>query len=317
MNEPWIIYGLVAFAAVLAIESLYWLMFSLRGENKAINRRLALSRSSQGGAAEVLDILRNERGVSDLSNPSLSRLNDFLVQTGLRLSKTSLALWVVGLAVAIAAILYALAINPLIAGAVGLLLAVALVALFLARARRKRIERFAQQLPDALDVIVRGLRVGHPFSSAIDLVAREMQDPIGSELGITADEMTFGQSIVTAVSNLYRRVGQEDLMFLAIAVGVQSQTGGNLADVLARLATLMRERITMALKIRALSAEGRLSGWFLTVMPFLLYGIVQFLSPNYYKEFFESAAFIPAVIYIVAALVISNVAIYRMVNFKV
>ena len=86
-----------------------------------------------------------------------------------------------------------------------------------------------------------------------------MRDPIGTELGITADEMTFGQDIITAVTNLHRRVGQEDLLFLAIAVSVQTQTGGNLADVLARLASLMRERITMTLKIKALSAEGRLS----------------------------------------------------------
>jgi tight adherence protein B len=109
-----------------------------------------------------------------------------------------------------------------------------------------------------------------------------MRDPIGTELGITADEMTFGQDVVTAVSNLYRRVGQEDLVFLAIAVSVQSQTGGNLADVLARLATLMRERVTMRLKIKALSAEGRLSGWFLSAMPFILFGAIQLVATDYF-----------------------------------
>ena len=177
-----------------------------------------------------------------------------------------------------------------IAAGIGLIVAPALVGLYLARARRKRIERFAQQLPDALDIIVRGLRVGHPFSSAIELVAREMRDPIGSELGITADEMTFGQDIVSAVTNLYRRVGQEDLVFLAIAVSVQSQTGGNLAEVLARLSTLMRERVTMQLKIKALSAEGRLSGWFLSAMPFVLFGVVSLIR----QELFQRVAGQPA-----------------------
>jgi tight adherence protein B len=203
------------------------------------------------------------------------------------------------------------------AAGIGLIGAPALVGLYLSITRRRRIERFAQQLPDSLDIIVRGLRVGHPFSSAIELVAREMRDPIGSELGITADEMTFGQDVVTAVSNLYRRVGQEDLVFLAIAVSVQSQTGGNLADVLARLATLMRERVTMRLKIKALSAEGRLSGWFLSAMPFILFGAIQLVATDYFGGLKGSPFLVPALVYGLTSLILANIAIYRMVNFKV
>jgi len=316
MNELWIIYGLVSTAAILAIESIYWLVFELRGKKKTINRRLALTERSQT-RSQVLDILRRERGFSDFDSPGLTRLNDFLVQTGLRVSKTALALWTVMAAVAIGFLLFELSLPIWMAAGVGLFASPALVGLYLARARSKRIERFAVQFPDGLDIIVRGLRVGHPFSSAIELVAREMPDPIGSELGITADEMTFGQDIITAVTNLYRRVGQEDLLFLAIAVSVQSQTGGNLADVLARLSTLMRERITMALKVRALSAEGRLSAWFLSAMPFILYGAIQLLSKNYFSELRGSDALVPALIYGWTSLIIANFAIYRMVNFKV
>ena len=144
-----------------------------------------------------------------------------------------------------------------------------------------------------------------------------MRDPIGSELGITADEMTFGQDIVTAVTNLYRRVGQEDLVFLAIAVSVQSQTGGNLADVLARLATLMRERTMMALKIKALSAEGRLSGWFLSAMPFILFGVVQLLSKDYFSGVRDSWLLVPSLVYGFTSVIVANIVIYRMVHFKV
>ena len=204
-----------------------------------------------------------------------------------------------------------------IAVGIGLIVAAGLVVLYLAIARRKRIERFALQLPDGLDIIVRGLRVGHPFSSAIELVAREMRDPIGSELGITADEMTFGQDIVTAVTNLHRRVGQEDLLFLAIAVSVQSQTGGNLADVLARLSALMRGRIMMQLKIKALSAEGRLSGWLLSAMPFVLFGAVSLISKNYFSGLQDSPYLVPALIYGFTSLILANIVIYRMVHFKV
>jgi tight adherence protein B len=316
MNQLWVIYGLVFFAAILAIESLYWLIYELRGNKKTINRRLTLGEKS-AAKGQVLDILRRERGFADFNSPTLTRLNDFFVQTGLRVSKTALTLWTLMVAAVISVPLWTLVLPQWQAAGIGLIGAPALVGLYLSITRRRRIERFAQQLPDSLDIIVRGLRVGHPFSSAIELVAREMRDPIGSELGITADEMTFGQDVVTAVSNLYRRVGQEDLVFLAIAVSVQSQTGGNLADVLARLATLMRERVTMRLKIKALSAEGRLSGWFLSVMPFILFGAIQLVATDYFGGLKGSPFLVPALVYGLTSLILANIAIYRMVHFKV
>jgi tight adherence protein B len=316
MNQLWVIYGLVFFAGTLAIESLYWLVYDLRGNKKTINRRLALNEKSEA-RSQVLDILRRERGFTDFKNPTLTGLNDFFVQTGLRVSKIVLAFWTLIAAAAIAFSLWELSLRAWIAAAIGLIVAPSVVGLYLAMTRRKRIERFAQQLPDGIDIIVRGLRVGHPFSSAIELVAREMRDPIGTELGITADEMTFGQDVVTAVTNLHRRVGQEDLVFLAIAVSVQSQTGGNLADVLARLATLMRERITMALKIKSLSAEGRLSGWFLSAMPFVLFGAIQLLSQDYFSGLRESPLLVPALLYGFTSVIAANIVIYRMVHFRV
>ena len=315
MNQLWVIYGLVFFAAILAIESLYWLIYELRGNKKTINRRLSLGERS-AAQAQVLDILRRERGFADFNSPALTRLNDFFVQTGLRVSKTALTLWTLMVAAVISVPLWFFLPQWQAAG-IGLIVAPPLVGLYLSITRRRRIERFAQQLPDSLDIIVRGLRVGHPFSSAIELVAREMRDPIGTELGITADEMTFGQDVVTAVSNLYRRVGQEDLVFLAIAVSVQSQTGGNLADVLARLATLMRERVTMRLKIKALSAEGRLSGWFLSAMPFILFGAIQLVATDYFGGLKGSPFLVPALVYGLTSLLLANIAIYRMVHFKV
>jgi tight adherence protein B len=316
MNQLWVIYGLVFFATILAFESLYWLIYELRGNKKIINRRLTLGEKAEA-KGQVLDILRRERGFADFNRPILTRLNDLFVQTGLRVSKMALTLWTLMVAVAISVPLWMLFLPQWLAAGIGLILAPALVGLYLSITRRRRIERFAQQLPDGLDIIVRGLRVGHPFSSAIELVAREMRDPIGTELGITADEMTFGQDVVTAVSNLYRRVGQEDLVFLAIAVSVQSQTGGNLADVLARLATLMRERVTMRLKIKALSAEGRLSGWFLSAMPFILFGAIQLVATDYFGGLRGSPFLVPALVYGFTSLILSNIAIYRMVNFKV
>ena len=315
MNEPWIIYGLVFAAAVLAVEAFYWLVYRARDTKKAINRRLALGKklSSQ---TEVLDTLRQERGLGDFNNATLGNLNELLVQTGLRVSRGALVLWTAVAGIAVSALSTLLLRFNAISIVSGILLGPLLVLVFLKFTRAKRIARFAEQLPQAVEIIVRGLRVGHPFSSAIDLVARELPDPIGSEFGITADEITFGQETVKAINNLYDRVGQEDLLFLVIAVSVQTQTGGNLADVLARLAKLMRERSNLRLKVKSLSAEGRMSGYFLSVLPFMLFGALTLIAPNYFDEVLKSSILVPTLIYVAVSLLIGNYVMYRMVNFK-
>jgi tight adherence protein B len=315
VNETWLISGLVFGAAVLSVEALYWLVFRARGTQKSINRRLALSRQLQN-RTEVLDALRRERGFADFKSPRLAQLNDLLVQTGLRLSREALLLWVVALGIGI----FALAVPILGVHATSVVFAVVLaplVALLILRIiRAKRVARFAEQLPEAVDIIVRGLRVGHPLSVAIDLVARELPDPIGSEFGMTADEISFGQDVTTAIDNLYRRVGQEDLLFLVVSINIQHQTGGNLAEILSRLSRLVRERSKLKLKIKALSAEGRMSAWFLTAMPFFLFGAINFLSPKYFSEVGDSPVLIPAIMYGALSLLIGNFLIYRMVHFK-
>ena len=183
--------------------------------------------------------------------------------------------------------------------------------------RRRHITRFGKQLPEALDLIVRGVRVGYPLSISLGLVAREMTEPIGPEFGLVADEIAFGQDIKTAVDHLYQRVGHEDLLFLAVAISVQSQTGGNIAEVLSRMSRLVRDRAKVQLKIKALSAEGRTSAKFLSAMPFILFAIVCVVSPAYFGDVRDHPLIAPALIYAFASLLIGNIIMYRMVNFKI
>lgn len=316
MREPWIIYGLVFVAAIMAFEALYWLIFRLRNTRKVINRRLSLSQRATS-QTQVLETLRQERGFANFDNPALTKLNDYFVQTGLRASRQLLAAWTASIAALIAFAGISFLPSALAAIALAVVVAPLLVLVFLRMTRARRISRFGEQLPDATDVVVRGLRVGLPFPAAIDLVARELPDPIGSEFGMTADELTFGQDLATSVNNLYRRVGHEDLLFMVIAVTVQTQTGGNLAEVLQRLSRLLRERTKLRLKVKALSAEGRMSAWFLTAMPFVLLGAILLLSPAYFLEAERSAALWPATIYGLTSLLVANYAIFRMVHFKV
>jgi tight adherence protein B len=315
LNELGVITLLVFAAALFGIVAIYWLAFEARNTQKSISRRLTRSREHKD-QAEVLDALRHERGIFSSDIPAIKQLNEWLTQTGLRLDRNWL-LFSVFAATAALFIVFGFVFDFGIGSfALALFSALVLIIIYLRTVRRRRIDRFAEQLPDAVEIIVRGIRVGYPVSVALDLVAREMPDPIGSEFGMTADEISFGQNIKSAMENLHRRVGQDDLQFLIVAVNIQTQTGGNLAEVLLRLSRLIRSRSKIALKIRALSAEGRISAKFLSLMPFIMVGIISLVSPSFFAEVRHSPAIEPALIYAAISLVIGNLVMYRMVNFK-
>jgi tight adherence protein B len=319
-NELWIIYSLVFGAVLLGVRALYSLVLRSRVENRIVNRRLALS-SEVSDPVQVLDLLRRERGLGGGLGPlggvpALESLEKMVMQTGLQLTPTRLGIWAVGL-IALFYVplmvwlgIWLLPLVPAVLAA----LATGYILLRLARARR--INRFSEQLPEALDIVVRGLRAGHPFRMAIGLVARELPDPIGTEFGILLDEITFGLDQQVAIEHLRARVGQEDLSFVSLAVNIQSQTGGNLAEILHGLARLLRSRSKMRLKIRALSSEGRLSGVFLSAMPFVLFLIINLISPSYFGYLKGSPLVAPALIVALSLLAIGNFVIYRMVNFR-
>lgn len=309
-----IIFVLVFLAATLAVYALYWVfIFNRRGQS-IINRRLELSKKLRD-ASVVLATLRDERGIRSVKNPLLRRLSDWLTQTGTNIGRRSIVL----AAVAICLVLTA-AIGQLLGLLSSLLLAViataALLLLYLIRLRSRRISSFGEQLPDSIDIIVRAVRVGLPLISAIGLVAREMPDPVGTEFGMLADEISFGLDVRSALGNLYRRVGQEDLLFLTVSVGIQAQTGGNLAEILSRLSRMMRSRANMRLKIRALSAEGRASAIMLSAFPFVMFLLVNFISPAYYGAIRSNPIIEPAIYVSLFLLIVGNAIMYRMVNFK-
>jgi tight adherence protein B len=315
-NELWIIYSLVFGAVLLGVRALYWVLVHSRVENKIINRRLALS-SQLSDPVKVLDVLRHERGLGPLGGLlHLESLETMVMQSGLQLTPARLAIWAMGLT----GLFYLPLMVWLGVGFLPLLPAILAAAasgyVFVRWARARRIARFSGQLPEALDIIVRGLRAGHPFRAAIGLVARELADPIGTEFGILLDEITFGLDQQVAIDHLRARVGQEDLAFLSIAVNIQTQTGGNLAEVLHTLARLLRNRSKLRLKVRALSSEGRLSGVFLSASPFVLFLIVNLVNPSYYGYLKGSPLVAPALIIGFFLLALGNFIIYHMVNFR-
>jgi tight adherence protein B len=315
LSQLWLITGFVFGAVLLGVEALYWLVFHRRRINKTVDRRLQPGRGLLG-PAESSNALRSEAGILDSDHPVLRTLNDRLAQTGLRPDRNVLLLAVLALGVlSFFGWAQVLGYGPAaIAAAVPS--ALLLLFLFFRSVRQRRIARFAELLPDSIDVIVRAVRVGYPLPLALDLVAREMPDPVGAEFRAASEEIAFGQDVRTAVENLYRRVGQEDLLFLIVAINVQVQTGGNLAEILSRLSRLIRQRARLRLKISALSAEGRVSALVLSAMPFILFGGISLISPGYFAEVRDHPLVAPALIYAGISLMVGNIIMYRMVNFK-
>lgn len=311
------IFAFVTFCAVvLAIQALYWTMAERKRSRAAINRRLVLEQES-GNARDAFEALKRERGLSNLEGGRFTRLNEFLVQTGLRLDERWLAAGAFGLSVLyflLFAIAFGFGIGAIVLSILSSGLSLIGAALYI---RSKRIRRFAEQLPDAIDVVVRGVKAGYPFTVALGLVAREMPDPIGSEIGLASDEIAFGADIRTALDNLHRRVGESELLYLTMAIKVQTETGGNLAEVLGRLAKLMRDRAMLALKVRSITAEGRMSAVILSVFPFIIFGVVSFLRHDYYSGVSDNPIFFPSVVMGFFLLIVGNFIMYKMVNFKV
>ena len=164
---------------------------------------------------------------------------------------------------------------------------------YLLRRRSRRLTRIAVQLPEALDIMVRSLRAGHPVASALAMVSRDLAGPLATEFKTVVDEMTYGLDLRQALSNLGRRVDLDDLRYVVVSVNLQHETGGNLAEILEGLATVVRARFRLARKIRSLSAEARLSAKILAVLPLLFGGLVFAANPSMYLEAARDPLFLP------------------------
>lgn len=183
-----------------------------------------------------------------------------------------------------------------------------------AQSRRKQVE---EQFPIALDVFVRALRSGHPIAAAIELLTEELADPIGSEFGIVADEIAYGADLTEALDAMAERWDNPDMRMFVVSLAVQRETGGNLAEILESLARVIRERAVMYMKVRALSAEGRLTGLMLTVLPvFTLIGMFL-VNPSFYLETAVDPIFIIGFSFLILLFLAGVLWIRRLTDLKV
>ena len=153
--------------------------------------------------------------------------------------------------------------------------------------RRARFAKFEEQLPDAIDVMQRALKAGHPFNGTLKLVAEDMDQPIAREFELTFADINYGNDVRRAMLGLLERVPSVTVMALVTSVLVQKETGGNLAEILAQISKVIRSRFQLQRRVRTLSAEGRMSAWVLAMVPLLLFGVMMFTNPEYLPVMFE------------------------------
>ena len=173
-----------------------------------------------------------------------------------------------------------------------------------------------QQLPDALDLMARGLKVGHPLNTTLNSVATEMQDPIGSEFGVVVDQVSFGDDLSEAFRDFAYRIDQEDVHYLSTAIAIQHGTGGDLARVLNVLSRTIRDRLNMRKKIKALTAEGRLTAAFLSIIPVFIFVSMQILTPSYYGSIANEPEAVPLGVAIVVLALLNAIILRKLVNFR-
>ena len=182
---------------------------------------------------------------------------------------------------------------------------------------KKRMALIEEQLPDAVELMVRSLRVGHPFSAALQIVAKEVPDPLGTEMGVISDEAAYGRDVGEALKSMAERMDMQDLRFLAVSVTIQQTSGGNLAEILDGLAKVIRSRFKLFRRVKAITAEAKWSGMFLSVFPIGALVMINVIQPNYYDDVKETSLFIPACL-VVAGFLVANIFVMRMlVNIKV
>lgn len=314
-----IVQAIAFIAVILAVEGLYLFIRSGDRREKAANRRMEIA------AARNERVLNPELFRKEIEGGPLSALlssfapglNRLVWKSAVKTTPAQL-LTIMGLgfflvfSAALAVFRAPMISAVLLAGAVG----VGFPLLFLKIRADSRQKKFNDQMPTAIDIMVRGLQAGHPVPVAIEMVAREIEDPIGSEFGHALDEMNYGQDRGVALRNIAQRFSSPEFQFLVSSIEMQKETGGNLAEILNNLSKVIRERAMMRKKITAMSAEGRISCFVVGGLPFALVLVIMALNPSFFVDVAPDPLFWPMIGAGFVLWFFGITWIWRMVNFK-
>lgn len=319
-----IILALVAASLLLLLVAVWQIWQSYKGPlaQKIEKRLLALSAASDDGLQAQL--LR-ERLLSQvpslerllMSIPRAHRLDGLILQSGLSWTVSQLLLSSVVLGLLAASVLGSwLSLSTPLAMAAGMGAGL-LPWLYVSSRRSRRLARFEVQLPEALDLMLRALRSGHSFASAVQMVGQEMTNPAAAEFSTVHDEVNFGVSMEQALTNLTQRVPLTDLRYFVVAVLIQRDSGGNLTEVLGNLSRLIRERLKLRSKVKVMSADGRLSAWILTLLPFALAALMNAFNPTFMAPLWTDPIGVVMLQYLLTMMVIGILVMQKIIRIRI
>ncbi|MHA4868946.1 type II secretion system F family protein [Duganella sp. PWIR1] len=318
-------FAVLLFAAVILMVEGAWLWWSGAhgGAARRIAKRLRLMAASGNGAGERVDILKRRTysrspwlGKQLRRIARLALLDRLLLQAGVRWSVAqfiggSLAMLVCGL------VLPQMLHMPFLAGAAVAVLATGAPWLLLLRARGARLRKLEEQLPEAADFLGRALRAGHSFANVMQMVGEEMPEPIAGEFKFSYEEINYGVPMNEALHNLALRVPLTDLRYLVIAVLIQRESGGNLAEVFGNISRLIRARLKLLAQVRVMSAEGRMSAWILGLLPLGVVVLMSVANPGYVRVLWTDPLGISLVWYALAVAVFGVLWMRKLIRIRV
>ena len=280
-----IVFLILVFAAVFTAGQALIGLFSVATQKRKVNKRLKVAEKVDGVSALVME-LRKQRGLDAAGKKGtrLRWLSNLIVASGVPYNPKKWAFYTVAIALVGGLAAAVLTKNPLLFVVGALVFGVGAPIFYLKFMVGKRAKALGMQLPQALEIIVRSLEAGHPVPTAINLVGREMSDPVGTEFGMAADEIAYGATLPEAIGRMAERCQHADVDLFAATVRLQERAGGNLTGLLKLNAATVRERHKMRLKIKAASSEGRASAMILTSAPFVAIGFILIAAPHFYGD---------------------------------
>ena len=317
--EP-IIYVLIFAGVFVLVQGVYLIAFGKSiSLNSKVNRRLEMM-DKGAGREQVLEQLRKEmrQHMRTQSIPLYSLLADKAQKAAIAFSPRQLILIMAGCSVlAFIGLTVGVEAETPVRALASVIIGIGAVYFWVNGQAKKRMALIEEQLPDAVELMVRSLRVGHPFSSAISIVSKEIEDPLATEFGVIADESAYGRDVGEALKEMAERLDMQDLRFLSVAVTIQQQSGGNLAEILAGLAKVIRARFRLFRRVNAITAEAKWSGKFLSAFPLFCLIVILVNDPGYYDDVLDHPYFIPAC-FVVSILLLANLIVMRaLTNIKV
>jgi tight adherence protein B len=310
-------YAVAFVAALLIADAAIAFIRGARGvDDRAVERRLIQERPT---AIARVDILRSQRGANrqivELLGPAYAAFSRFVLQSHLGFAPERV-LGTMGLITLVAIVALAPVLPGQITWAAFLfapIIGVGGVMAYIGRARAQLRTKFEEQLPDALDLIVRSLKIGHSVSSAIGLIAKEMPAPIGPEFAIVSEQIAYGRDLAPAIQQMQERVPAPDLAYFSMAIQIQLESGGNLVESLQKLSNVIRDRYRMFRKVHAITAEGRFSAWALSIFPFLIGAVITLIKPDYYSQV-SGEVWFPYIVVAVVLMLVINVVMMRLLT---